>query len=64
VPDISQFIEDWDARQAIERIPLEPFAGRAWRAHWKGYSASSWSGSLKFSGRYNRGPIEFPGERI
>ncbi len=50
----------WDATTAIATCPWVAFHGSAWRAHWRGYGALSWEGSLRFSGRYNRGPVEFP----
>ena len=31
-----------------------------WRAHWRIYSATDHGGSLRFSGRYNRGSDQFP----
>lgn len=53
----------WSAWDAVAACPREAYRGTAWRAHHQDYAAISWDGSLHSSGRYNRGPVEFPGER-
>ena len=50
----------WDARTALAGYRAQPWRGRVWRAHWRIYSATDHGGSLRFSGRYNRGSDQFP----
>lgn len=35
-----------------------------WRAHWRSYDATDHGGSLRFSGRYNRGADQFPQDQV
>ncbi len=50
----------WDARTALTGYRAQPWRDRVWRAHWRIYSATDHGGSLRFSGRYNRGSDQFP----
>jgi RES domain-containing protein len=50
----------WNADEALAEVQSKPWRGRAWRAHWRVYSATDHGGSLHFSGRYNRGLDRFP----
>lgn len=51
---------NWDARVVLATFGLKPWNGHAWRAHWRSYEATDHGGSLRFSGRYHRGPDDFP----
>jgi RES domain-containing protein len=50
----------WDAEAAVARCPVIPWSGSAWRAHRRRYSPVDPGGSLRISGRYNRGLDQFP----
>jgi hypothetical protein len=50
----------WDASAAIAGLPLIPWLGSAWRMHKRKYPATDPGGSLKVTGRYNRGADKFP----
>ncbi|MEO6197884.1 MAG: RES domain-containing protein [Dehalococcoidia bacterium] len=54
----------WDALRALAGYKTRPWRGRVWRAHWRTYSATGHGGSLRFSGRYNRGSDQFPEDQI
>jgi RES domain-containing protein len=54
----------WDAKAALADLPLAPFQGSAWRFHKRKYAAADASGSLRVSGRYNRGLDRFPEEQV
>src|SRR5215216_2413993 len=52
----------WDADAAARRCPVGPWSGTVWRAHRRRYAATDPGGSLRLSGRYNRGLDLFPPE--
>src|SRR5438552_5494078 len=54
----------WDAFTAIAPLPLIPWQGSAWRMHKRRYPATDPGGSLKVSGRYNRGADKFPPDHV
>src|SRR5438477_6893612 len=54
----------WDASGAIATLPLSQWQGSAWRMHKRKYPATDPGGSLKVSGRYNRGTDRFPVEEV
>ncbi len=51
---------DWNPVTAIASREVIPFEGRVWRAHGQRYGATSYEGSRRTTGRYNRGPDRFP----
>ncbi len=54
----------WDAVAAIAGLPFITWQGSAWRMHKRKYPATDPGGSLKVSGRYNRGLDKFPPDRV
>lgn len=50
----------WDAKAAADACPIVAYHGPAWRFHKRRYAATDAGGSLKTSGRYNRGLDLFP----
>ena len=50
----------WDAPTAVASCPIIGWSDPAWRAHNRKYDATDPGGSLKVSGRYNRGLDRFP----
>jgi RES domain-containing protein len=48
-----------DAGPLAENWPVSPWRGTAWRMHRRKYLATDPGGSLKVSGRYNRGLDQF-----
>lgn len=52
------------ATTAIADIPSLPWKGSAWRAHRRKYAATDPGGSLRVSGRYNRGLDRFPDDEV
>lgn len=54
----------WDAKTALAGRPAQPWRGRVWRAHWRIYTAIDHGGSLRFSGRYNRGSDQFASSQV
>jgi RES domain-containing protein len=50
----------WDAVAAIASLQETPWKGIAWRAHRRKYLAIDPGGSIRVSGRYNRGLDRFP----
>jgi hypothetical protein len=53
----------WSASAVVGRLDFRPWAGPAWRAHRRKYAAADPGGSLRVSGRYNRGLDAFPPEQ-
>ncbi len=49
----------WDAQTAIAALRPAPWNGQAWRLHRSKYEAIDATGSLRVSGRYNRGLDQF-----
>lgn len=49
----------WDARAAIADCPIEPWTGDVWRCHNQRYEGTDASGSLKVTGRFNKGVDAF-----
>jgi RES domain-containing protein len=56
--------EDWDLDAFIDACPIGAWEGTAWRAHKRRYDGTDPGGSLRFSGRYNRGLDQFPEAEI
>jgi RES domain-containing protein len=54
----------WDAVGAIADLPFISWQGSAWRMHKRKYPAADPGGSLKISGRYNRGLDKFSPDRV
>src|SRR5687768_9212106 len=52
----------WDATAAVEACPIVFWAGDVWRCHSRRYAGDDAAGSLKTTGRYNRGRDRFPAE--
>jgi hypothetical protein len=52
----------WDATAAVETGAIVPWAGDVWRCHSRHYAGDDAAGSLKVTGRYNRGRDRFPAE--
>lgn len=50
----------WDASAAIAHCPVQPWTGVVWRYHARAYRADDAAGSLKTTGRFNRGSDKFP----
>ena len=55
--------DDWNAERAIIACAVGPWSGRAWRIHDRKYLPDDSAGSLKVSGRFNRGLDQFPSEQ-
>lgn len=53
----------WKANRAIDACTHGPWAGTVWRIHDRKYSPVDPAGSLKVSGRFNRGLDRFPVEQ-
>jgi RES domain-containing protein len=53
----------WDAAVAIRACRRSARRRSAWRFHNRRYEATDAAGSLRFSGRYNRGLDEFPADQ-
>ncbi len=49
----------WRATAAVEACPTTPWSGEVWRCHSRKYEGASADGSLRTSGRYNRGSDRF-----
>lgn len=47
--------ESWDAAAAVERCPVDRFAGNVWRAHRQVRGALDYNGYRYASGRFHRG---------
>jgi hypothetical protein len=45
----------WDAKLALASYPLQAWRGSVWRGHDRDYRGDDASGSVLFSGRFNRG---------
>lgn len=52
--------DGWSATTAVAKCAVMPWSGRVWRGHSRHFSASSYEGSLLFSGRFNRGRDTVP----
>lgn len=50
----------WDAAAAIADCPTVPWVGTVWRYHATRYAGNDPGGSLRVSGRFNRGTDRFP----
>ncbi len=50
----------WDASVAVAACTLRPWSGSVWRCHGRQYAGDNAEGSLKVSGRFNRGTDTFP----
>src|SRR5687767_3611651 len=50
----------WDAVAAITACSVIGWSGEVWRCHGNRYPGDSADGSLKVSGRYNRGLDKYP----
>lgn len=53
----------WNADTALAGCPLAAWNGPAWRMHRRRYLATDPGGSLRVSGRYNRGLDQFPSDQ-
>lgn len=51
----------WNAAAAVATCPTISWSGEVWRCHSRKYAGDSAAGSLKVSGRFNRGRDRFPG---
>jgi hypothetical protein len=49
----------WDAAAAVEACPTTEWSGDVWRCHGRKYAGDSAAGSLKATGRFNRGSDRF-----
>ena len=55
----------WAAAVAIGKCrQLAPWSGLTWRAHKRQFLATDYTGSILFSGRYNRGYDAFPRTQV
>jgi RES domain-containing protein len=50
----------WDASAAVNACQVVQWSGEVWRCHSRKYAADSAAGSLKVTGRFNRGTDKFP----
>ncbi|MGH2533807.1 MAG: RES family NAD+ phosphorylase [Thermomicrobiales bacterium] len=50
----------WDAAAAVRACRIRSWSGEVWRCHSRNRAGDSASGSLKLSGRFNRGTDRFP----
>ncbi len=56
-------MSDWNAAAIVAARVVTPWSGRAWRIHDRKYSPVDSAGSLKVSGRFNRGLDQFPAKQ-
>jgi RES domain-containing protein len=50
----------WDATAAVSACPIVSWSGEVWRCHSRRYAGDDAAGSLKATGRYNRGGDKYP----
>lgn len=50
---------EWDAVAALETCPINAWSGDVWRCHSRRYGGDDAAGSLKSTGRFNRGTDKF-----
>lgn len=53
-------LTSWDATVAAKACLTIPWSGEVWRCHGRGYPGDSAAGSLRVTGRFNRGRDRFP----
>jgi hypothetical protein len=54
----------WNVRTAVAACPVAPWHGEAWRCHTRKWPGDNANGSLKVTGRFNRGRDRFPDDMI
>jgi hypothetical protein len=54
----------WNVRTAVAACPVAPWDGEAWRCHTRKWPGDNANGSLKVTGRFNRGRDRFPDDMI
>jgi hypothetical protein len=52
-------LSTWDVSAAIKNCPAQPWSGQVWRCHSRKYAGDDAGGSLKTTGRFNRGADKF-----
>lgn len=52
-------VPSWDAVVAISGCPIQSWSGDVWRCHRRKYAGNDASGSIRTTGRFNRGSDKF-----
>jgi RES domain-containing protein len=54
----------WDASAAIRDSPVQPWSGDVWRCHRRKYAGADAGGSVRITGRFNRGTDKFDADEV
>jgi hypothetical protein len=64
MPVAAESPSSWDVPAAINTCPIQPWSGSVWRCHSSKYAGNDAAGSLRATGRFNRGADRLQTESV